>query len=41
VPYILIALLVFAGFLVAARVVRRVVYAAGERTRLDVTLAAC
>ncbi len=39
VPYILIALLVFGGFLVAARVVRRVVRAAGQRTRLDVTLA--
>jgi small-conductance mechanosensitive channel len=39
VPYLLVALLVFGGFLVAARVVRRVVYATGERTRLDVTLA--
>lgn len=39
VPYILVALLVFGGFLVAARVVRRVVYTAGERTRLDLTLA--
>ncbi|HEU4595312.1 MAG TPA: mechanosensitive ion channel family protein [Pyrinomonadaceae bacterium] len=39
VPYILIALLVFGGFLVAARVVRRVVRATGQRTRLDVTLA--
>jgi small conductance mechanosensitive channel len=38
-PYILVALLVFAGFLVAARVFRRVVHAAGVRTRLDVTLA--
>jgi small conductance mechanosensitive channel len=38
-PYILVALMVFAGFLVAARVFRRVVHAAGVRTRLDVTLA--
>jgi small conductance mechanosensitive channel len=38
-PYILVALVVFAGFLVAARVFRRVVHAAGVRTRLDVTLA--
>lgn len=39
VPYILVALLVFVGFLIAARVVRRVVYTAGQRTRLDRTLA--
>lgn len=38
-PYILIALVVFGGFLLAGRVVRGVVYAAGQRTRLDVTLA--
>ena len=38
-PYVLIALIVFGGFLVAGRVVRGVVYAAGQRTRLDVTLA--
>ena len=38
-PYILVALIVFAGFLVAGRVVRGVVYAAGQRTRLDSTLA--
>ncbi len=38
-PYILVALLVFLGFLIAARVFRRVVHAAGVRTRLDVTLA--
>ncbi len=38
-PYILVALIVFGGFLLAGRVVRGVVYAAGQRTRLDVTLA--
>src|SRR5438128_12179791 len=38
-PYLLVALLVFVGFLIAARVFRRVVHAAGVRTRLDVTLA--
>jgi len=38
-PYILVALVVFAGFLIAARVFRRVVHTAGVRTRLDVTLA--
>jgi small conductance mechanosensitive channel len=38
-PYIFVALVVFVGFLIAARVFRRVVHAAGVRTRLDVTLA--
>jgi len=38
-PYILVALVVFACFLIAARIFRRVVHAAGVRTRLDVTLA--
>ncbi len=38
-PYVLIALVVFGGFLLAGRVLRGVVYAAGQRTRLDVTLA--
>ena len=38
-PYILIALIVVGAFLLAGRVVRGVVYAAGQRTRLDVTLA--
>jgi small conductance mechanosensitive channel len=39
VPYILIALVVFGLFLVVGRVVRTAVHAAGERTRLDLTLA--
>lgn len=38
-PYILVALIVIGGFLIAGRVVRGVVNAAGRRTRLDVTLA--
>lgn len=38
-PYILVALVVFGGFLLAGRVMRGVVYAAGQRTRLDATLA--
>ena len=38
-PYILLALVVFGGFLIAGRVVRGLVYAAGQRTRLDATLA--
>lgn len=39
VPYLLIALVVFGVFLIAARILRKVVHAAGENTRLDVTLA--
>ncbi len=38
-PYILIGLIVFGIFYIAGRILRRVVHAAGERTRLDVTLA--
>ena len=39
VPYIVIAVIVFGVFLVVGRVVRSVVHTAGQRTRLDVTLA--
>ncbi len=39
VPYIVVALIVFAVFLIIARVVSRVVHTAGERTRFDLTLA--
>jgi small-conductance mechanosensitive channel len=38
-PYIVIGLIVFAVFLIVARVIRKVVHEAGERTRLDITLA--
>ncbi len=38
-PYIVIGIVVLAAFVVVARVVSRVVSAAGERTRLDITLA--
>lgn len=38
-PYIVIGLIVFVAFLVVARVLKRTVRAAGERTRLDLTLA--
>lgn len=38
-PYIGIGLLVFVIFLLVGSVVRRIIYTAGERTRLDVTLA--
>lgn len=38
-PYILIGLAVFGVFLVAGRVTRSLIGAAGERTRLDTTLA--
>ena len=38
-PYIIIGIIVFVAFLIVARIVRRVTYAAGKRTRLDVTLA--
>jgi small-conductance mechanosensitive channel len=39
VPYLLIALIVFAVFLGIARLVNRAIVTAGQRTRLDVTLA--
>ncbi|HXG84872.1 MAG TPA: hypothetical protein VNI84_12690, partial [Pyrinomonadaceae bacterium] len=38
-PYIVIGIIVLGAFVVAARIVSRVVHATGERTRLDVTLA--
>jgi small conductance mechanosensitive channel len=38
-PYIIIGLIVFGVFLIAARVVRAIIQTAGTRTRLDVTLA--
>jgi small-conductance mechanosensitive channel len=38
-PYIVIGLIVFVAFLVVARIIKRAVHAAGERTRLDLTLA--
>lgn len=38
-PYIVLGLIVFGVFLLIARVIKGVVYAAGERTRLDLTLA--
>ncbi len=38
-PYIVLGLIVFGVFIVAGRIVQRVIHAAGERTRLDVTLA--
>ncbi len=38
-PYIILGIIVFAVFLIIARIVKRIVHAAGERTRLDVTLA--
>lgn len=38
-PYIVIGFIVFVVFLVVARILKRVVHAAGERTRLDLTLA--
>ena len=38
-PYIIIGIIVFGVFLVIARIVKRIVHAAGERTRLDVNLA--
>ena len=38
-PYIIVALIVFVVFLVIARIISRLVHTAGERTRLDVTLA--
>ena len=38
-PYLVVALIVFGIFLIIARLVSRVVSAAGQRTRLDLTLA--
>ncbi|MDQ4121186.1 MAG: mechanosensitive ion channel [Acidobacteriota bacterium] len=38
-PYIIIGLIVLGVFLVIARIVRSVVHTAGERTRIDLTLA--
>ena len=38
-PYIILGIIVFGVFVVIARVVKRIVHAAGERTRVDVTLA--
>lgn len=38
-PYIVIGVIVFGVFVVVGRVLRKIVHAAGERTRLDVTLA--
>jgi small-conductance mechanosensitive channel len=38
-PYIVIGFIVFLVFLVVARILKRAVHAAGERTRLDLTLA--
>jgi len=38
-PYIVVAVIVFGVFLIIARIVSRAVHDAGERTRLDITLA--
>lgn len=38
-PYIVVGIIVFGVFLIIARILRNVVHTAGERTRLDVTLA--
>ncbi len=38
-PYLVIALIVFGVFLIVARIIKRVVHAAGKNTRLDVMLA--
>ena len=38
-PYIVVAIVIFALFLIIARIVSRIVGSAGQRTRLDVTLA--
>lgn len=38
-PYIVIGLIVFGFFLIVARVIKNLIYTAGERTRLDLTLA--
>ncbi|MGH9943925.1 MAG: mechanosensitive ion channel family protein [Pyrinomonadaceae bacterium] len=39
VPYLVIALIIFGVFLIVARIVKGIIHTAGERTRLDVTLA--
>jgi len=38
-PYIIVGIIVFVVFVVAGRVLRKIVHTAGERTRLDTTLA--
>ncbi len=38
-PYIVIGIAVFLVFIIIARIIKRVVHAAGERTRLDIALA--
>ncbi|HXG84125.1 MAG TPA: hypothetical protein VNI84_08870 [Pyrinomonadaceae bacterium] len=38
-PYIAVAIIIFGVFLIIAKIVSRVINAAGERTRLDITLA--
>lgn len=38
-PFIVIALIVFALFWIVGRIIQRVIITAGDRTRLDVTLA--
>jgi len=38
-PYIILGIVLVGVFVVVARIVKRVIHAAGERTRLDVTLA--
>ena len=38
-PYIVLGLIVFGVFLIIARVIKGVVHTAGQRTRIDVTLA--
>ncbi|MCP9495373.1 MAG: mechanosensitive ion channel family protein [Pyrinomonadaceae bacterium MAG19_C2-C3] len=38
-PYFVIALVVFGIFLIVARIIKKIVHTAGERTRLDLTLA--
>ncbi len=39
IPYLIIGIVVFALFIFAGRIVKRILLTAGERTRLDVTLA--
>ena len=38
-PYIVVAIIVFLLFIVISQIVTRIVHAAGERTRIDGTLA--
>ena len=38
-PYIVVAVIVFVVFLIIARIVRHIITTAGQRTRLDITLA--